>query len=104
MSVEEIYFDNNATTRPYPEVVEAMMACLGKGFGNPSSSHSAGLRAKSRIDDSRTQLSELLGCEPSKVVFTSSGTESNIMVFYSSYRDNKDKCCILTTTVEHSSI
>jgi len=104
MSVEEIYFDNNATTRPYPEVVEAMMACLGKGFGNPSSSHSAGLRAKSRIDDSRTQLSELLGCEPSKVVFTSSGTESNNMVFYSSYRDNKDKCCILTTTVEHSSI
>lgn len=104
MSVEEIYFDNNATTRPYPEVVEAMMACLGKGFGNPSSSHSAGLRAKSRIDESRTQLSKLLGCEPSKVVFTSSGTESNNMAFYSSYRDNKDKCCILTTTVEHSSI
>jgi cysteine desulfurase len=104
MVEKEIYIDNNATTKPYPEVVEIMAKVMGSGFGNPSSSHSAGQRAKGFIDESRIKLSNLLGCNPSNLVFTSSGTESNNMAFYSCYRDAKEKCRIITSTVEHSSI
>ena len=75
MSEKEIYLDNNATTRPYPEVVDAMMEVLGKGFGNPSSAHSTGVRAKGFVENARKQIAALLGCDPDKVVFTSSGTE-----------------------------
>lgn len=104
MAETEIYLDNNATTKPYPEVVEIMAKVMGAGFGNPSSSHSAGQRAKVHIDESRIKLSNLLGCDPSKLVFTSSGTESNNMIFYSCFRDKRENCRIITSTVEHSSI
>lgn len=104
MTKTEIYFDNNATTKPYKEVVEIVAEVMGDGFGNPSSSHSAGQRAKARIDESRIKLSNLLGCDSSKLVFTSSGTESNNMVLYSCFRDKKENCRIITSRVEHSSI
>ena len=104
MSEKEIYLDNNATTKPYPEVVDAMMEVLGEGFGNPSSSHSTGLRAKGFVEKSRSQIARLLGCSSDKIVFTSSGTESNNMAFYSCFRDCKDKCRIVISSVEHSSI
>ena len=104
MAETEIYLDNNATTKPYKEVVEKVIQVMGAGFGNPSSSHSAGQRARTHIDEARIKLSNLLGCNASKLVFTSSGTESNNMAFYSSYRDNREKCRIITSTVEHSSI
>lgn len=104
MAQSEIYLDNNATTKPYPEVVEVMAKVMGTGFGNPSSSHSAGHRAKAHIDEARIKLSNLLGCEPSKLVFTSSGTESNNMAYYSCFRDKRENCRIITSKVEHSSI
>jgi cysteine desulfurase len=104
MTEKEIYLDNNATTRPYPEVVDAMMEVLGEGFGNPSSSHSTGIRAKEFVENARNQIATLLGCGSDKIVFTSSGTESNNMAFYSCFRGSKEKCCIVTSSIEHSSI
>ena len=99
----EIYLDNNATTRPLPEVTEAMREAMGEGFGNPSSAHSAGGRARRRMDLARRRTSGLVGCSPEDLIFTSSGTESNNMVFYSCTR-KKEKPRVVTTQVEHSSI
>ncbi len=99
----EIYFDNNATTRPLPEVTEAMCEAMGEGFGNPSSAHSAGERARCRMDLARKRISDLVGCSPENLIFTSSGTESNNMVLYSCTR-KKEKPRVVTTQVEHSSI
>ena len=99
----EIYFDNNATTKPLPEVTEAMHEAMGEGFGNPSSAHSAGERARRHMDLARQRTSDLVGCSPEDLIFTSSGTESNNMVFYSCTR-KKEKPRVVTTQVEHSSI
>ncbi len=99
----EIYFDNNATTRPLPEVTDAMREAMGEGFGNPSSAHSAGERARQRLEIARKRTSKLVGCSPEDLIFTSSGTESNNMVFYSCTRKKKEPR-IVTTGIEHSSI
>ncbi len=104
MKHKEIYFDNNATTRPLPEVREEVLTVMDSEFGNPSSAHFAGKRARQHVAQAREQLAELIGSDTSKITFTGSGTESNNMVFYSCTRDITDQCQILTTTVEHSSI
>ena len=99
----EIYFDNNATTRPLPEVTEAMCEAMGEEFGNPSSAHSAGERARHRMELARKRTSNFVGCSPEDLIFTSSGTESNNMVFYSCTM-KKERPRIVTTGIEHSSI
>ncbi|MEW6146025.1 MAG: cysteine desulfurase family protein [Thermodesulfobacteriota bacterium] len=104
MEYREIYLDNNATTKPLPEVREEVYEILGDEFGNPSSAHSRGERARKHLAGAREKVAELIGSKPSKITFTSSGTESNNMAFYSSTRDKGKKCRIITTTVEHSSI
>jgi cysteine desulfurase len=104
MKHKEIYFDNNATTRPLPEVREEVLKVMDSEFGNPSSAHSAGERARRHVAHARKQLAELIGSDTSKITFTGSGTEANNMAFYSRTRDKTNGCRILTTTVEHSSI
>lgn len=104
MKHKEIYFDNNATTKPLLEVREEVLKVMDSEFGNPSSAHSTGERARQRIALAREQLSLLIGSDTSRITFTGSGTESNNMAFYSCTRDKSNGCQILTTTVEHSSI
>lgn len=104
MNRREIYFDNNATTRPLPEVRDEVLKVIGEEFGNPSSAHSTGERARRHLSEARGRLAALLGCKASAIVFTGSGTESNNMAFYSCTRDKKKKCRVVTTSVEHSSI
>ena len=104
MKHAEIYFDNNATTRPLPEVREEVLRVIGEEFGNPSSAHSTGERARTHMRVARDRLAELLGCSASAITFTGSGTESNNMAFYSCTRDKKKKCRVVTTSIEHSSI
>lgn len=72
-----IYFDHNATTPVAPEVAEAMSAALVEDFGNPSSVHHFGQRAKARLDDARSDVAALITGEPSEIVFTSGGTEAD---------------------------
>ena len=72
-----IYLDHNATTPILPEVVEAMLPYLREHFGNPSSGHVHGARARGGVARAREQVAELLGCDPDEVVFTSGGTEAN---------------------------
>jgi cysteine desulfurase len=104
MEHREIYLDNNATTKPLPEVREEVYKILGDEFGNPSSAHSTGERARRHLAHAREKVAALIGAVPSKITFTSSGTESNNMAFYSSTRGKGKKCRVITTTVEHSSI
>jgi len=71
------YFDHNATTPPDPAVVEAMRRALTEDFGNPSSVHHFGQRAKALLDEARSSVATLIGAEPAEVVFTSGGTEAD---------------------------
>ena len=71
------YLDHNATTPPAPAVVERMTAALQEAFGNPSSVHHFGQMAKAVLDEARSAVAALIGADPSEVVFTSGGTESD---------------------------
>jgi cysteine desulfurase len=100
-----IYLDHNATTRIAPEVLRAMMPYLGDNFGNPSSSHLLGARARKGVDLARKQIASLLGCKEHEIIFTSGGTESNNMVLKGLINlDDPRKAHIITCAVEHSSI
>ena len=71
------YLDVNATMPPDPEAVEAMIAALRDGLGNPSSAHAAGRLARRMLERSREEVAAFLGVAPERVVFTSGGTEAN---------------------------
>jgi cysteine desulfurase len=71
------YLDYNATTPVDPAVLEAMLPFLAENFGNASSIHSAGQRARAAVDRARDSVAALLGAKPSEIVFTSGGTESD---------------------------
>ena len=73
------YFDHNATTPPDPAVVEAVARALAEDFGNASSVHHFGQRAKALLDEARSAVADLIGAEPAEVVFTSGGTEADNM-------------------------
>lgn len=72
-----IYFDNSATTQPYPEVLSTYQEVATKIFGNPSSLHNLGSKATRVLEASRKQIAELLGKEAEEIYFTSGGTESD---------------------------
>src|SRR5688572_12278412 len=72
-----VYFDHNATTPLAGAAADTMTAVLREEFGNPSSVHHFGQRAKAVVDDARSAVAELIGADPSEVVFTSGGTESD---------------------------
>jgi cysteine desulfurase len=104
--MQMIYLDHNATTPTRPEVIEAMLPYLGTHFGNPSSVHRAGRRAKQGLEDAREQVAALLNARPAEVLFTSGGTESNNLALYGVLRQGvRDKeVHVITTAIEHSSI
>lgn len=101
MSQSIVYLDNNATTKPDPKVVEAMMPFITQMWGNPSSTHCMGQRPRAAIDIARNQTAKMLGCRDSEVTFTGSGTESTVCLLRGLTLDVK-KPRIVTTTVEHS--
>jgi len=104
-----IYLDNNATTRPYAEVIRAVTAHLSETFGNPSSVHSEGRRAREVVEEAREAVSRLIAREAprdtSEIIFTSGGTEANNMALLgvaSSQRNRGDH--IITSKTEHPSV
>ena len=96
------YFDNNATTRVAPEVVEAMLPYLTEHWGNPSSADQFGRGVARPLDQARAQLAALINAEPREITFTSCGTESNNTAIHSALLTQPGKRHILTTAVEHS--
>jgi cysteine desulfurase len=107
MTSNEAYLDNNATTRPFDEAIEAAVACLKDGFGNPSSSHAAGERARKIVDGAREAVAELLTCRPTEIVFTSCATESTNAALRAAVlsrgRDGRPTR-IVRTAVEHEAV
>jgi len=99
-----VYLDNNATTMVAPEVLEAMTPYLSTLYGNPSSMHTFGGQVGKAIDTAREQVASLLGCEPSEIVFTSCGTESDSTAILSSLRARPEKRHVVTSRVEHPAI
>jgi cysteine desulfurase len=97
-----IYFDNNATTRIAPEVVEAMLPLLRDLWGNPSSVYGFGKQLAKPIAAAREQVAALINAEPREIIFTSGGTESINAAIHSALVTNPNKRHLITTAVEHS--
>ena len=95
------YFDNNATTRIAPEVVEAMLPFLNELWGNPSSAYAFAHDIAKAVDDAREQVAALVNADPKEVIFTSCGTESNNSAIHSALVTT-GKRHVVTTAVEHS--
>lgn len=104
MSIPEpiAYFDNNATTRPAPQVVEEMLSCLTQGWGNPSSMHAHGQVAKRAVADARAEVAKLLGAQPVEVVFTAGATEANQTVLEGAAVRAGEPPLLLLSAIEHS--
>jgi cysteine desulfurase len=99
-----IYFDNNATTSVDPSVLTEMLPFLKEQYGNPSSAYSFGKRVARAVERAREQVAALLGCEPSEILFTSCGTESDNSALQSALLIDQDRKHIVTSKVEHSAI
>ena len=100
--MDVIYLDNNATTRPDPRAVEAMMPYLTEFYGNPSSVHRFGQRSRSAVDTARAQIARLVGAGESELTFTGGGTEAINTAVRSLAAMRLPRRTIVTTTVEHS--
>jgi cysteine desulfurase len=98
------YFDNNATTRVAPEVLEAMLPFLRDYWGNPSSAYGFGQQAGKPLAEARARVAALINADPEEIVFTSCGTESNNSAIESALATQPAKGHVLTTAVEHSAI
>jgi cysteine desulfurase len=103
-SDEFVYLDNNATTPLDPAVIEEMLLFLTKCYGNPSSGYTFAGQARKAVDLARGRLVALLGCEPSEIVFTSGGTESNNAVIHSALQFAPLGKHVITSAVEHSAV
>lgn len=100
-----IYLDYNATTPIDPDVLEVMLPYLKERFGNPSSVHSEGNIAHQALHLARNQTAQLLGCEPSEIIFTSGGSESNNLALKGIAQAGKFfRDHILVSAIEHPSV
>ncbi len=102
----KVYADNAATTRTSEAAVQAMMPYFTTVFGNPSSLHSEGQRAKEALEEARATLAKHLGCTPREIYFTSGGTEADNMAIRSAafFGARKDKRHIISTKYEHHAV
>jgi cysteine desulfurase len=103
MSEQRIYyFDNNATTRIAPEVLEAMLPFLRDLWGNPSSVYGFGKQLAQPLEAAREKVAGLVNAEPREIIFTSGGTESDNSAIHSALATQPQKKHVVTTAVEHS--
>jgi cysteine desulfurase len=100
-----IYLDYNATTPVDPAVLDAMLPYFAENFGNASSIHSPGQRARGAVDGARASVAALLGAKPSEIVFTSGGTEAdNLALFGVAAATQEPRKHIITTAIEHHAV
>ena len=103
--MKPIYLDYNATTPIDPEVAAAMLPCIREHFGNPSSAHAYGVKARAIVEKARGQVAALLNCGPGEVLFTSGGTESNNHAIKGAARALRGKGNhLVTSAVEHPAV
>ena len=100
-----VYLDNAATTKMSDKVINEMTKSFSENYGNPSSVHTLGQRAKSAVENARHIVAKNLKVETTEIVFTSSGAEGNNLVIRGFLKENKDKGKhIITSKIEHSTI
>jgi cysteine desulfurase len=104
--MQRIYFDHNATTPIHPAVGDVMSASLREEFGNPSSVHHFGQRAKAAIDQARSSVAALIGADPSEVVFTSGGTEGDNFAIRGTAEalEHRGRRHLVTSAIEHEAV
>ena len=102
----QVYADNAATTAMSRTAIDAMLPYLDNIYGNPSSLHSVGQRAKEALDAARETVAQCLGCEPREIIFTSGGSEADNQAIISAarYGEKKGKKHIITTAFEHHAV
>ena len=104
----KIYLDYNATTPVDPLVQEAMLPYFGNDFGNPSSFHWAGSKARKALEESREKIASLLSCKSDEITFTSGGTEANNLALLgivgAMYETPSHRAHVITTQIEHQSV
>ena len=100
-----IYFDNSATTKPFPEVIDSFVKVSADYFANPSSLHAFGGQAEKLLSQARTQAAKLLSVKSNELIFTSGGTEGNNLAVKGSalFYKNRGKH-VITTEIEHPSV
>lgn len=101
---KRIYVDNAATTPVSEEVVNAMMPCFLDAWGNPSSLHEDGQKAKDIMVEAREKIARALGCEPNEIYFTSCGSESDNWAIKGAVYASKKRKKIVTSKIEHHAV
>lgn len=96
------YFDHSATTPLHPKVKELMDEVGGLHFGNPSSVHSSGQKAKTLIENARGQMANAIGCSSNEVIFTGGGSEANNLVLWNVIHHEKKH--VITSVIEHPAV
>ena len=100
-----IYFDNSATTRVDPKVVEAMLPFFSELYGNVSSIHSIGRQVRPYEEQARKSVAKLINADPEEIVFTASGSESDNLAIIATARAYKHKGKhIITSAIEHKAV
>lgn len=99
-----VYVDNNATTKVAPEVLETMLPYFSEYYGNPSSMHFFGGQVQKKVDEARAKVADFLGADPSEIVFTSCGTESDNAAILGTLDSYPEKRHLITTRVEHPAV
>jgi cysteine desulfurase len=102
--MKTVYFDNNATTKVAEEVLEEIKPLFCDLYGNPSSMHTFGGQIGRSIRQAREQVANLLGCDPSEIVFTGCGTESDNAAINGALTAAPNKRTVITTRVEHPAV
>ena len=98
------YFDNNATTRVAPEVVEAMLPFFSERYGNASSMHAFGGAVHADMEAARAKVAAFLHCAPEEVVFTSCGSESDNHAIFGTVESLGPATTVITSKVEHPAV
>ncbi len=102
--MKSVYADNNATTRVDPQVVEEMLPYFSDLYGNPSSMHYFGGQVGKKVVKAREQVAQLLNCDPSEIIFTSCGTESDSTAIKGTLGSYPDRKHLVTSRVEHPAV
>ncbi|MCC7297617.1 MAG: cysteine desulfurase [Bacteroidia bacterium] len=100
---KRIYFDNAATSPVLPEVVDAITHSMLEVFGNPSSTHAHGRKAKNMLEEARGSIAKLINCSPGEIIFTSGGTEADNMILRGCVKNLGIKH-IITSPIEHHAV
>ena len=99
-----VYLDNNATTCVAPEVRDAMLPFFNELWGNPSSMHKFGGQVAAKVEEARAKVAALINADPSEIVFTSCGTESDNAAIYGAAEMLGSQARIITSRVEHPAV